>query len=330
MFNVEISSEYRVYTVSGSKGSQVKYFKDDFWYKEDNLGVEGFVEYLVSIILKHSSLKSNEYTVYDYGIINGKDGCRSKDFTNHGQFTFKTLQNLYNQITGGDLYSKVRSIDDFSERRDFVLDFFNKYYNYNLTNYFSKIFTLDLITLNEDRHFSNLGILICNDSSITDAPLFDNGMSLLNGNYSVNRHFNIEDNTKRVTSKPFSGSPVTQYKLFNHGFYLDYIGLFQELKTISTLDSFYKDVLEYQLLKYKDIFFKYKMYNLVYNGTVIGTRIKTCRDIYDTRQLFNDVKDNIYVSLNTVSNQFVSKGELNSGKVFSEVDSSIIDKLFGI
>ena len=48
MIDVEISSDYLMRETGTSEGTQVKYYKDDYWYKLDNRGNEGLVEYLVS------------------------------------------------------------------------------------------------------------------------------------------------------------------------------------------------------------------------------------------------------------------------------------------
>ena len=64
---------------------------------------------------------------------------------------------------------------------------------------------LDMICLNEDRHLNNLAIIM-NGDKFTPAPIFDNGIALLTANQSVNRHFPIADNVKRIVARPFSGS----------------------------------------------------------------------------------------------------------------------------
>lgn len=251
MFNEEISNDYAVYSETGSKGSQIKYCKNNFWYKQDSRCDEGIVECLVSEVLKHSSLAQKEYVIYEHGVVNNKHGCRSKDFTENGKYTFVTLEKAYSQLTGRSLTEKVRAMDVIEERRDFVLDFFRRYYEFDLTDYFNKVFTLDLITLNEDRHFNNLGVFL-SDDGITNAPIFDNGLSLLNGNQSVNRHLSIDENVKRVITKPFAGSPERQYKLFSQGFSLDYNSLESALGEYP--DSFYKSILLHQLERHKPAF----------------------------------------------------------------------------
>lgn len=48
-----------------SKGNQLKWYRDDLWYKADYTGYEGLVEYIVSKLLKLSSLKENEICLYE-------------------------------------------------------------------------------------------------------------------------------------------------------------------------------------------------------------------------------------------------------------------------
>ena len=72
MFNVKISDDFLVDTEGTSDGTQLKFFKDGYWYKEDNEGREGEVEYLVSKLLTFSTLKPEEYVIYEQGKINGK------------------------------------------------------------------------------------------------------------------------------------------------------------------------------------------------------------------------------------------------------------------
>lgn len=80
MFQAELSNEHIVQESGTSEGTQIKYKKDGFWYKQDNRGNEGLTEYLVSGLLKYSTLEASEYVTYEKGLINGKTGCRSRDF----------------------------------------------------------------------------------------------------------------------------------------------------------------------------------------------------------------------------------------------------------
>ena len=81
MFDVKIGKEFLVDTDGTSDGTQLKYFHDGFWYKEDSAEREGIVEYYVSRLLSFSTLPEKEYVEYEYGKINGKDGCRKQEFS---------------------------------------------------------------------------------------------------------------------------------------------------------------------------------------------------------------------------------------------------------
>lgn len=48
MFNEQIDEKYIVHMDGTSDGTQIKYYKNSCWYKEDNSGNEGMVEFLVS------------------------------------------------------------------------------------------------------------------------------------------------------------------------------------------------------------------------------------------------------------------------------------------
>ena len=58
-----------------SKGNQLKWENEGIWYKADYTGYEGLVEYMISHLLKKSSLAENEFVCYDleeikYGNVN--------------------------------------------------------------------------------------------------------------------------------------------------------------------------------------------------------------------------------------------------------------------
>lgn len=48
-----------------SKGNQLKWEKDGIWYKADYTGYEGLAEYIVSHLLQKSTLKQQEFVLYD-------------------------------------------------------------------------------------------------------------------------------------------------------------------------------------------------------------------------------------------------------------------------
>lgn len=244
MFNIKISDDFLVDTDGTSDGTQLKFFKDGYWYKEDNEGCEGEVEYLVSKLLTFSNLKPDEYLVYEKGKINGKDGCRSKTFLTPTA-SFITLERLHGNVMGVPLFEKMKEFNEISGAATYVINFCKETVGLDLNDYFKKVFTLDYIVLNEDRHFHNLGIIMSNDGSYRTAPIFDNGKSLLNCNPSVNRKMSIEENVQRVVARPFSGSHRKTYEYFGKGFDIDVPKALEWLKSES--DSYFKQILLFRL-----------------------------------------------------------------------------------
>ena len=67
-----------------SKGNQLKWENKGIWYKADYTGYEGLAEYMISHLLKKSTLAENEFTCYDlekikYGTVI-YNGVKSKNF----------------------------------------------------------------------------------------------------------------------------------------------------------------------------------------------------------------------------------------------------------
>ena len=74
--------------IGSSAGAQEKFLRNGVWYKKNLHGYEGLAEELCSVILSCSDVK--EYVTYERCDIDGKPGCRSKDFTKKGE-VFLTL-----------------------------------------------------------------------------------------------------------------------------------------------------------------------------------------------------------------------------------------------
>ena len=229
MFQEEIENRYLVNIKGTSDGAQLKFFKDGFWYKQDYFCGEGKAETLTTILLDCSSLDKEEYVSYEYGFINGKEGCRSRNFLKSGEELI-SLYRFYEVMTGKKLNQDISFLETPEERADFVVSFFKKEAGLDLTDYFAKIFQLDSIIVNEDRHFNNLAIIRTADGTYKPAPIFDNGKSLLVGNYSAREHLSAAENRKRTMAQPFSGSFTTNRKLFGDGFYMDFDRCFKMLK----------------------------------------------------------------------------------------------------
>ncbi|MBR1686337.1 MAG: hypothetical protein IJ708_14475 [Clostridia bacterium] len=243
MFDVQIDESYIVEQSGTSEGTQVKYKKDDYWYKLDNRGREGYCEYLVSKLLTFTDLDPKEYILYDQGRINGRSGCRSKNYLHEGE-EFITIYRMYYNEFGRNLAQYTAAMESMEERIEYVTGFVKESTGVDPTEYFRKVFTLDRITLNEDRHFNNLALLYSEDG-YRCAPIFDNGISLLTANHSVNWNFDMKENVRRVVAKPFSGSHQKMYNYFAKGFDIDCAGVIDWLEREP--QSTERDVLMYQI-----------------------------------------------------------------------------------
>lgn len=249
MFNENISNKYIVKMEGTSEGSQVKYRKGIWWYKKDHQGREGYTEYLVSKMLTYSNLKPSEYIQYEYGMINGFPGCRSKNFLKNGQELI-TFYRLYYSEFGKDLSKVIAEMETMEERISYVTRFIRQSCRLDITDYLKKIFTLDTIILNEDRHFNNLAVVF-DDDGFHPAPIFDNGVSLLTANKSIRQNLPLSENVKRVIARPFSGSHELLMNHFGKGFSLDYNAVLDWLLTEE--ESLERDVLLYQISKFQNL-----------------------------------------------------------------------------
>lgn len=148
--------------------------------------------------MKYTSLDPAEYVRYENGTINGISGCRSKDFLKKDQELITFYRLYYNEM-GKNLAMLLNGMEFMEERIEYVIDFIGQSCKLDIRGYLKKVLTLDMIVLNEDRHLNNLAIIM-EDEYFRPAPIFDNGVSLLTANQSVNWNFSIEENVKRVTA----------------------------------------------------------------------------------------------------------------------------------
>lgn len=110
---------------------------------------------------------------------------------------------------------------------------------------------LDALTLNNDRHFNNLGIIINEENgTVKEAPIFDNGDSLFSSFVKFPEE-TIEANLRRNVSLPFSANGFLQAKELPFTLMIDYSQLYNMLDTEPSSRAI--DVLRYQLMHYRDI-----------------------------------------------------------------------------
>ena len=166
-----------------SKGNQLKWENDGIWYKADYTGYEGLAEYMISHLLKKSTLAEQEFVCYDleeikYGTVI-YNGAKSKNFLNE-DWQIITLERLFHNFFGESLYKSMYRIPDHEERLRFLVQQVERMTGLqNFGVYMNKLLTIDAFFLNEDRHMQNIAVLMNGKGDYKYCPVFDNGAGLL-------------------------------------------------------------------------------------------------------------------------------------------------------
>lgn len=197
---------------STSKGNQLKWKKDNIWYKANFLGYENVAEVVVSLLC--SCIEDLDFIEYNLDKVfykyNEYNVCTSKDFLVESELiTFSHLLNQvgitskkFNKLPPASRLSSVLKLDTFIPRSE-------------LCSYLNKVIYLDALILNEDRHLNNLALLKDSFGIYKVSPIFDNGLSLLSDTreYSFNR--SLIENIIDVKSKPLIEKFSTQIRLMD-------------------------------------------------------------------------------------------------------------------
>ncbi len=206
---IEIEKEH-ILTGTGysSKGNQLKWEIDGYWYKADALGFESLAEIIVSRLMRYSNIKG--YVNYDPVTIiyKGKSyrGCRSKNFRGEKE-ELVTLERLSRQYTGFSLAKELGRISDVKQRILYAAELVE-----NVTGlegfgeYLTRMLEIDAFFLNEDRHTNNIALLYNSQKEEYGfCPFFDMGLSLFSDTreaYPMEKDF--EGCRKIISAKPFS------------------------------------------------------------------------------------------------------------------------------
>lgn len=166
-----------------SKGNQQKWFYEGNWYKADYTGYEGLAEYMVSHLLQKSTLKKEEYVLYDTERIKYRaaefKGCKSADFLPKG-WNLITLERLFHNLYGQSLNKSIYEIKDYKNRLKFLVNQTIRMTGLtDFGSYMVKILTVDALFLNEDRHTHNIAVLMDDAGEFHYCPIFDHGAGLL-------------------------------------------------------------------------------------------------------------------------------------------------------
>lgn len=147
-----------------SKGNQLKWENEGIWYKADYTGYEGLAEYMISHLLKKSTLTENEFVCYNlekikYGTVI-YNGVKSKNFLSE-DWQIITLERLFRNFFGESLYKSLYRIPEHKERLQFLVQQVERMTGLrNFGIYINKLLTIDAFFLNEDRHTHNIAVLM--------------------------------------------------------------------------------------------------------------------------------------------------------------------------
>lgn len=244
--------ESNIYHLAGSsEGTQVKFFSDGKWFKQDLNGYEGETEYIVSCLLSCSNI--SDYVTYERCMINGKSGCVSENFLRENE-TFITFERLHFSYTGQHMLDVVMIYSDIRERIEYVKKFIKKNTNLDISACLSKIFSVDALTLNYDRHFNNLGIIYDSEKNVfREAPVFDNGAGLLSNVSKFPVFRSIEENSENIAGQPICANLDLQAYYAGITLQIDY-EMFENLYIQTLKPSRALLVLKYQLQQKRKIF----------------------------------------------------------------------------
>ena len=195
-----------VVAATSSKGNQEKWYDaaTDCWYKLDRTGFEALAEAVTSELLQKFSNIETElgYKIVAYHIDsvevhrNTRRASVSFNFLREGQ-SIQTAYHILKRALGSD-YQKILAVEKtIPGRLKKIVDTIEDISGLeHFGAYLTLLFEVDALIANEDRHLNNLA-LIMRGNDFYPAPIFDNGVSLLTANQSVNWNFSIERNVLR-------------------------------------------------------------------------------------------------------------------------------------
>lgn len=190
-----------------SKGNQLKWQQDGWWYKADAFGYESLAEVVVSQLLQKSNV--TETVVYEPVMIRYKEkeyrGCRSRNFRGNKEELIP-LERLARSYTGFSLAKQMAHIADVKERIRYAEELVR-----NVTGlegfgvYLTKMLEIDAFFLNEDRHTNNIALLYDTErKEYRFCPFFDMGLALFSDTREAYPlHMGYEECRETITAKPF-------------------------------------------------------------------------------------------------------------------------------
>ncbi len=242
MLTVEMKNE-NIETGIGhsSKGNQLKWEQDGWWYKADAFGFESLAEVITSRLLARSNL--TETIAYEPVIIRYKDkeyrGCRSRNFKGENEELIP-LERLARTYTSLGLAKQLARISDIKSRIQYTEELVR-----NITGltdfgeYLAKLLEIDAFFLNEDRHTNNIALLYnVKEKEYRLCPFFDMGLSLFSDTKDAYGIEKSSENCKKIIeAKPFHRDFDEQLDAANELFGCHLKFLFGEKEIIKVLGN---------------------------------------------------------------------------------------------
>ena len=221
--------------VATTGGNQIKFLSGNSFVKKDTMGYEALAEVLVSEIESRITNKNFKFVDYSFCRIidNGRyfNGCFSESFLLEDD-NFIPIYTLIKENIPVSDFNKLTSMNGINFVNQ-LIEYINQITDISIpeiTEWLSCMVKLDYLILNEDRHFSNFGVVL-NNKRFRLAPFFDHGLSLLSdiSKYSMNSDVGL---VNRVKARPFNSSFKKQIRYFENS---------EKLK-IRDVDFFFDDI----------------------------------------------------------------------------------------
>lgn len=240
---------------NSSKGNQLKWKKDDFWYKADNLGYEALSEYVVSSLLEKTNVV--DFVKYDLSKIEYNGilfcGCSSKSFLETNEVLI-TLPRLFSMYLDEDIYMECERLDRTeADCIKYVVDNVSKITGLvDFGKHLTLMLEVDAFFLNEDRHFHNIAVIYNEETrEFRYCPFFDNGGSLFS---DTKMYFPLEKSIEEcrtvIKAKPFSPCFDDQVKAAESLYGTQFVVRFSEgdifnlMERAKAMDMYSADIIE--------------------------------------------------------------------------------------
>ncbi len=189
-----------------SKGNQMKWYMDGYWYKADYLGYEALAEVLASKCLERSNI--THYVAYIPVSIayHGETyhGCKSLNFLGETE-ELLTAERLYFQLYGKSLAKELAGREVADKIAFFVKIMTDITGLTDFGAYLTAMLELDAFCLNEDRHMHNIAVIRNDVGEFRLCPLFDQGAGFFSDmKVDFKEEYSLEKCFGRIEAKPFS------------------------------------------------------------------------------------------------------------------------------